>query len=281
MKSKKVFFGYIPVISKGMLEMLQYYGSQVDACLVWGESFIKNYRPLQKDIRALSAHDIQIEIVAHRIFKKVQVVETDDIAAYQERGYSFVMPDETETRDYANQHLIGSNVAFDDRWRLRWDKTRTLQMDEVIPNLKVSYAEFVRRTMGDMRAYSRNSADWWRQIGACIMLGGKVVLWAYNKHVPSDHSSYIDGDPRINFKAGLNIDSTTVIHAETSLIAQAAKKGISLNGAELYTTTFPCAWCARAIAESGIATCYFAEGYSNLDAQNILQDKGVEIILVQ
>ncbi len=41
-------------------------------------------------------------------------------------------------------------------------------------------------------------------------------------------------------------------HAERNAIYNAAKQGLSLNGATMYATYFPCADCARAIIQSGI-----------------------------
>ena len=60
------------------------------------------------------------------------------------------------------------------------------------------------------------------------------------------------GDPRSNFDAGKNIELSKFIHAEASLIAQAAKQGAKLEGASIYVTTFPCPVCARLVATAGL-----------------------------
>lgn len=66
------------------------------------------------------------------------------------------------------------------------------------------------------------------------------------------------------FPAGLNdnIDSRHerpikymyTEHAERNSIYNAAKNGISIDGAKIYVKWFPCADCARAIIQSGIST---------------------------
>ncbi|NCS97095.1 MAG: deoxycytidylate deaminase, partial [Candidatus Pacebacteria bacterium] len=84
-----------------------------------------------------------------------------------------------------------------------------------------------------------------------------------------------DSDPRNSFHKGEHIELSTAIHAEAALIADAAKKGISLEGTQLYVTTFPCPACAKLIACSGITKLYFSEGYSMLDGEKILNDAGV------
>ena len=64
------------------------------------------------------------------------------------------------------------------------------------------------------------------------------------------------------------------------MVAQAARAGRPLNGADLYVTTFPCPACARLIAESGLRRCYFTGPYSVLDGDKVLHAAGVELLWV-
>jgi len=64
------------------------------------------------------------------------------------------------------------------------------------------------------------------------------------------------------------------------LIAEAAKRGISLEGTNLYVTDFPCPPCAKLIARSGITRLYFSRGYAVLDGESTLKNKGVELVFV-
>ena len=82
------------------------------------------------------------------------------------------------------------------------------------------------------------------------------------------------------FKKGRHIELTTDQHAESVVISEAAKKGIALEGADLYMSTFPCPPCAKLVAAAGIRRCYFSSGYAMLDGERILKDRGVEIIRV-
>lgn len=41
-------------------------------------------------------------------------------------------------------------------------------------------------------------------------------------------------------------------HAESNAICQAAKEGFSVKGSTIYSTMFPCFWCAKMIVNSGI-----------------------------
>ena len=76
-------------------------------------------------------------------------------------------------------------------------------------------------------------------------------------------------------------DLSTAIHAEASVVAQAARAGRALNGADIYVTTFPCPACARLIAESGFRRCYFTGPYSVLEGDAVLRAAGVELLLVE
>jgi dCMP deaminase len=107
-----------------------------------------------------------------------------------------------------------------------------------------------------------------------------ILGFAWNHHHPTEYSPYIDGDPRDGFSRGVRADLSTAIHAEASIVAEAARDGVSLCGADLYAMTFPCPACARLIAEAGFRRCFFAGSYSVLEGENILQAAGIEVLWV-
>jgi dCMP deaminase len=124
------------------------------------------------------------------------------------------------------------------------------------------------------------SSDWWRQVGAIAVRDGQIVGQAWNRHHPTEYAPYIDGDPRDSFSRGVRADLSTAMHAEAAVIAGAARTGTSLDGADLFVTTFPCPACARLIAEAGLRRCYFAGPYSVLDGEDVLRAAGVELLFV-
>ena len=103
---------------------------------------------------------------------------------------------------------------------------------------------------------------------------------AWNHHRPTEYAPYVDGDPRDAFSRGVRADLSTAIHAEASVVAQAARGGRALGGADIYVTTFPCPACARLIAESGFRRCYFTGPYSVLEGDHILRAAGVGLFWV-
>ncbi len=52
-----------------------------------------------------------------------------------------------------------------------------------------------------------------------------------------------------------------MVHAEMSAITDAAARGISIRGATLFCTTFPCHMCARHIMSAGISKVVYIEPY--------------------
>jgi deoxycytidylate deaminase len=57
------------------------------------------------------------------------------------------------------------------------------------------------------------------------------------------------------------IEFGRIVHAEMAAITEAARRGISLNNATLYCTTYPCHMCARHIIAAGIKRVVFIEPY--------------------
>jgi dCMP deaminase len=164
---------------------------------------------------------------------------------------------------------------------LRWTKQISTTEFEVPPDRKMTRDAFALELLDTLTDEAQKSPDWWRQIAAAIVRDGEVIAIAHNKHYPSQHALTINGDPRSNLDAGQGPGIYTSIHAEAWAIAQAAKKGISTEGTDIYVTTFPCPACARLLVEAGIARVFYRKGYSLLDAEEILKNAGVEIILVE
>ena len=57
------------------------------------------------------------------------------------------------------------------------------------------------------------------------------------------------------------IEFTRCLHAEQAAIVNAARSGVSTQGAILYSTTFPCHECAKMIIGAGIVEVHYIEPY--------------------
>lgn len=68
------------------------------------------------------------------------------------------------------------------------------------------------------------------------------------------------------------------IHSEVDAICKAAKAGISVNGATIYVTRYPCEACARAIVASGISHVVYGRGEAVSEyTKRIFEAGGVSI----
>jgi len=64
------------------------------------------------------------------------------------------------------------------------------------------------------------------------------------------------------------------IHAEINAITDAAKRGVSIDGAVAYITHYPCLNCYKALASSGIKKIFYKNDYRN---DPVVEDLGYGI----
>jgi dCMP deaminase len=258
---------YLPVIHSGYEKFLDRHAG-AGPPLVLGLSFADEFPVLRKEIRAL---------VPDRAAAYVGgvVVERTDLPGAVTGD--LVVPDEELMRAVVARYGLAARF---ERTFLRWDRSWSQAARPADYDGAVSAAEVDRRFAAAAAAESDKSSDWWRQVGAVAVRDGTVLGVAHNEHQPTEYSPYLDGDPRNDFSRGVRADLSTAIHAEAAIVGRAARDGVSLAGADLYVSTFPCPACARLVAAAGFARCYFAGPYAVLDGDTILRAAGVELIWV-
>jgi dCMP deaminase len=270
---------YLPVVHTGYERFLDR-NANADEILLLGNGFRLKYPNMAKDIRALPPQRAAEYIQLVRRFSSVKVVEPERLQQ-SVTGDVLVMPDEEITRDLAAAYKLGDgrSLVFEPTF-LRWDPAWATAKAPISADTEVSVAELPREMLGLAQRVSERSSDWWRQVGAVAARDSKVLAFAWNHHYPSEYSPYFDGDPRDAFERGVRADLSTAIHAEAALIAGAARQGIMLDSADIYTTTFPCPRCARLIAEAGFSRCFFEGQYSELGGEDVLRAANIRIIWV-
>lgn len=274
-----VLLAYIPVLHQGYRQWLQQHPT-ASQLYVLGPDLIAEFDHLErKDIRALPPELIVQSLQAWDLPFPVEVITKEQLLALNSSQTILIAPNEDELKELIDKYLPSASVEYDSIW-LRWDRSQSRSPKDVVAHTTISQTEFDQHMMNLAQEQTPKSSDWWRQIGCVIVKDGQVVLQGHNGHVPHPQMPYVNGDPRGNFHKGDNIELSTALHAEAGLIAQAAKQGLSLQGAHLYVTTFPCPNCAKLVAYSGITKLYFEEGYALLDGESILQSQGVEIVRV-
>jgi dCMP deaminase len=266
---------YLPVIHAGYELFLQRH-CDAEEILLLGAGFTASYPSLAKDIRALPPE----RAAGYLSPRRVRVIEPADLPAAVTAD-TLVMPDEEITRDLAARYELerGRTVVFD-RTFLRWDRDWATAHVPVAFDGEITVEELPRELLGAAQSLSQRSSDWWRQVGAVAARDRQVLGCAWNRHYPTEYAPYLNGDPRDGFERGVRADLSTALHAEAAVISRAARDGVALAGADLYTTTFPCPACARLIAVAGLRRCFFAGQYSVLDGERVLRAAGVSLIWV-
>ncbi len=275
----KTVLAYVPVLHRGYVDFFKRHGGPKSALYIFGRELIERFDFFRKDIRALDPHEAAKTIKALDLFGSVMITDDSSLELLSMTKRSLIMPDEDVSRAIAQESLAGCGVTFDAVF-LRWDSKSSVRKCDVKADRTVSREACATMMMRAAQKEGEKSSDWWRHVGAIVARGEETILVAYNHHVPSPHMPYAFGDPRSYFKKSINIEISTAFHAEASAIASAAANGINLSSADIYTTTFPCPPCAKLIAYSGIKRLLFKDGYSMLDAQDILRSKGIEIVRV-
>lgn len=270
---------YMPVIHRGYERLIEEHRSRGAEILLMGASFAEHYPVVRKSIRALQPQRIVGYLRAVDESMPVSVVEVGDLPD-RITGPLLVVPDEDLMRAVVADHGLAhrAKVVYEKSF-LRWDRTSSLA-EEPRSGPVVGSSVLAEKFSRLAREVGGFSPDWWRQVGAMAVQGEEVVGYAYNTHLPSEYHLYAYGDPRDSHRKLEGMELVTSLHAEAAVIAAAARDGVSLRGADLYVSTFPCPTCARMIAATRFGRCFFADGYSTLAGAEVLTHAGVELFRV-
>lgn len=268
---KKSLIIYVPVIHKGYLDFFKKIKDKVSSVFVIEDKFLEELTQFKPDIASINSGTAK-DLLEKLGFINIYILSKNNI---KDLGREIILVQDEVSRNLFNKYLKNRNVKWESVF-LRWDRSKVLAQQN-LEDIKTSKNDFDVKMMKEASKESEKSGDWWRQVGAVLVKDKKVILKAQNKDLPSDHTPYQVGEVRDLFNTGERPDLANTIHSEQSIIAQAAKEGISVKGLAMYVTTFPCPVCAKLIACSGIKNLYFASGWSNFDAKKVLESANVKI----
>lgn len=140
----------------------------------------------------------------------------------------------------------------------------------------------------------------WIGIGCVIAKSGKVLIEAWNETLVGEEycqdfrNRQVNKGPALPGKAGpyknigcirqeLKLSGgkepqlVCSIHAEMNVIAGAARKGIKIDGAEMFVTSFPCLICMRAIIAAGIKKIFYMNDFYKPHHLEMLEKNGVKV----
>jgi dCMP deaminase len=94
-----------------------------------------------------------------------------------------------------------------------------------------------------------------KSVGAVIVESRTIIATGYNGSIRGHkHCTEVGCDME-------NGHCVRTVHAEANAIVQAANAGVSIYGADIYTTARPCWPCYKFIANAGIRNVYYLEEY--------------------
>lgn len=122
-----------------------------------------------------------------------------------------------------------------------------------------------------------------RQVGAVIVKDNRIITTGYNG-APSGlkHCTEIGGceRARLNIPSGQRHELCRALHAEQNAIIQAAKIGVSTEGATIYITLQPCVICAKMLVNAGITRIVHRGEYPDELSRAILEEAGIDIVVM-
>ena len=111
-----------------------------------------------------------------------------------------------------------------------------------------------------------------KQIGAVIVRDKTILSTGYNGSVRGlahcDEAGHMMEDGHC----------VRTVHAEANAICQAARNGVRIEGADIYTTASPCWSCFRLIANSSIRRVYYGEFYRDERSLEVARELGMDLV---
>lgn len=110
-------------------------------------------------------------------------------------------------------------------------------------------------------------------VGCVIVSGGSQK----NRIIAAGYNGFLPGAPHASRVRDGHEQGT--VHAEQNAICDAARRGVSLEGATVYITHFPCINCGKILAATGIRCIKYHRDYRNDEmVKEILAESGVALL---
>ena len=119
-----------------------------------------------------------------------------------------------------------------------------------------------------------------RAVGAVIVKNKRILTTGYNG-APSGILNCRDKGfcmrDQLHIPSGTQAEKCYAVHAEQNAIIQAAKLGVSVDGATLYCTHQPCTICTKIIINSGISRVVYKYPYPDPFSIELFNEAGLTL----
>ena len=118
-----------------------------------------------------------------------------------------------------------------------------------------------------------------RQVGAVIVKDKCILSTGYNgASKGATHCEEVGCiREKLKIPSGEKLDLCRAVHAEQNAIIQAAKNGVSIDGATIYITVTPCFQCAKMIVNAGIKEVVVSGVYPDERTMELFDEVGVKL----
>ncbi|MCX8110096.1 MAG: cytidine/deoxycytidylate deaminase family protein [Syntrophorhabdaceae bacterium] len=116
-----------------------------------------------------------------------------------------------------------------------------------------------------------------RNVGSLVVKDRRILSTGYNG-APKGLRHCLDGEclrEKMNIASGERHELCRGLHAEQNAIIQAALHGVSIDGAELYSTHLPCSICMKMIINAGIVRITYLDGYPDELSMNLIKEASI------
>jgi dCMP deaminase len=125
---------------------------------------------------------------------------------------------------------------------------------------------------------SKRSTCLRRHVGAILVLDKRILATGYNG-APRGLRHCLEAGclrEKHGVPSGQRHELCRGLHAEMNVLIQAASHGIRVEGATLYSTSFPCSLCAKMIINGGIRRVVAQSDYADALAKELLGEAKIK-----
>lgn len=122
-----------------------------------------------------------------------------------------------------------------------------------------------------------------RQVGAVIVKDKRIMTTGYNGAPAGVKSCEEKGyclRDKMGIASGTRHELCYATHAEQNALVQAAKMGVSVDGATIYITHQPCVICTKLMINAGIKRIVYGYNYPDEFSLKILKEAGIELVCI-
>lgn len=149
--------------------------------------------------------------------------------------------------------------------------SQNTQAAGIAPNGRVPWDTYFMNIATEV---SRRSTCSRKHVGAVIVRDKNILSTGYNGSIRGmPHCDEVGHDM-------VGGHCVRTVHAEANAIIQAARHGVRIDGADIYTTASPCWECFKLIANAGIRRVFYREFYRENKIFEVAQALGIELIKI-